>query len=261
MACSVWPSWDSSSPSRSLITPTPFSPISRYVLPAWCAWAIPSPVAVSSGSAEPAMMAVRSSRLSAGHRIRRVRRSRWARLLYPFRARITHSFNPQQFTENCCYACPCMNRLVQGPRDGDIWHYLRDSEGSLMPGKRPMTEEDLRVLYDLAIYNCTHFGPYTAIVYEDPQRTREYTNIEIAREATQVAAGLRALGIESGDRVMVMMPNCPEVIISYQAIARVGAVAIPVMPLLKGPEVHYIAHNSGAKAIITSPLLLPMLRG
>ncbi len=90
-----------------------------------------------------------------------------------------------------------------------------------MPGKRPMTEEDLRVLYDLAIYNCTHFGPYTAIVYEDPQRTREYTNIEIAREATQVAAGLRALGIESGDRVMVMMPNCPEVIISYQAIARV----------------------------------------
>ncbi|HLI87462.1 MAG TPA: long-chain fatty acid--CoA ligase [Ktedonobacteraceae bacterium] len=130
-----------------------------------------------------------------------------------------------------------------------------------MPGKRPMTEEDLRVLYDLAIYNCTHFGPYTAIVYEDPQRTREYTNIEIAREATQVAAGLRALGIESGDRVMVMMPNCPEVIISYQAIARVGAVAIPVMPLLKGPEVHYIAQNSGAKAIITSPLLLPMLRG
>jgi long-chain acyl-CoA synthetase len=130
-----------------------------------------------------------------------------------------------------------------------------------MPGKAPMTEEDLLVLYDLAIYNCTHFDLYTAIVYEDPQRVREYTNIEIAREATQLAAGLRTLGIETGDRVMVMMPNCPEVIISYQAIARVGAVTIPVMPLLKGPEVHYIAQNSAAKAIITSSLLLPILRG
>ncbi|HZR42137.1 MAG TPA: long-chain fatty acid--CoA ligase [Ktedonobacteraceae bacterium] len=124
----------------------------------------------------------------------------------------------------------------------------------------PMTDADLRVLYDLAIYNCTHFGPYTQIVYEDPQQTREYTNVEIAREATQMAAGLRNLGIEQGDRVLVMMPNCPEVVIAYQAIARAGAVIIPVLPLLKPLEVHYIAENSGAKAIITSPLLVPMLQ-
>src|SRR2546421_11376752 len=57
-----------------------------------------------------------------------------------------------------------------------------------------------------------------------------------------------------------MMVNCPEVIISYQAIARTGAVIIPVMPLLKAPEVRYIAENSAARAIITSVLLLPMLR-
>ncbi len=127
--------------------------------------------------------------------------------------------------------------------------------------ERKMEIEDLRVMYDLSIYNCLHFDPYTALVYEDAQRqeTREYTNIEIAREATQLAAGLRSLGIEKGDRVIVMMLNCPEVIIAYQAIARVGAVIIPVMPLLKAPEVHYIAQNSAAKAIITSPILLPLL--
>ncbi|MGH2494789.1 MAG: long-chain-fatty-acid--CoA ligase [Ktedonobacteraceae bacterium] len=127
--------------------------------------------------------------------------------------------------------------------------------------KRRMELEDLRVMYELSIYNCLHFDPYTALIYEDLQRqeTRAYTNVEIAREATQLAVGLRSLGIAKGDRVIVMMLNCPEVIVSYQAISRAGAIIIPVMPLLKAPEVHYIAQNSAAKAIITSPILLPLL--
>src|SRR5258708_24570743 len=33
------------------------------------------------------------------------------------------------------------------------------------------------------------------------------------------------------------------------------------MPVVKGPEVHYIAKNSAAKAVITSAVLLPLLRG
>src|SRR5438552_2299244 len=131
-----------------------------------------------------------------------------------------------------------------------------------MIGEHRMTDEDLRVLYDLSIYNCTRFGPYTEIIFEDlqNQKKREYTNIEVAQEATQLAAGLRALGIEKGDRVMMMMPNCPEVVIGYQAIARAGAVIIPVLPLLKGQEIYYIAENSGAKAIFTSAILLPLVR-
>src|SRR5438309_231632 len=120
--------------------------------------------------------------------------------------------------------------------------------------------EDLRFLYDLSIYNCRKYGPFKSLIYEDAEELREYTNVEIAKEATQLAVGLRRAGIEKGDRVIVMMLNCPEVIISYQAIARAGAVIIPVLPLLKGPEVRYIAENSAAKAIITSPILLPLLQ-
>src|SRR5947209_18881855 len=84
--------------------------------------------------------------------------------------------------------------------------------------------------------------------------------MHIAREAAQLATGLQTLGIDKGDRVIVMMLNCPEVIISYQAIARAGGIIIPVLPLLKGPEVRYIAENSAAKAIITSPILMPLLQ-
>src|SRR5438552_1424620 len=120
--------------------------------------------------------------------------------------------------------------------------------------------EDLRFLYDLSIYNCQKYGPFKSLIYEEAEELREYTNVEIAKEATQLAVGLRRSGIEKGDRVIVMMLNCPEVIISYQAIARAGAIIIPVLPLLKGPEVHYIAENSAAKAVITNPILLPLLR-
>src|SRR6266581_8626673 len=131
-------------------------------------------------------------------------------------------------------------------------HNMADNSG--------FSDADLHTLADLSIYNCRRFGPYTAIIYEDRGNVREYTNMDIAREAAQLAAGLRALGVQKGDRVIVMMINSPEVIIAYQAIARAGAIIIPVLPLLKGPEVRYIAENSAAKAIITIPVLLPLLQ-
>ncbi|HLH62843.1 MAG TPA: long-chain fatty acid--CoA ligase [Ktedonobacteraceae bacterium] len=132
-----------------------------------------------------------------------------------------------------------------------------------MTGEKRITGlQDIQALYDLAIYNYEHFGTYKMLIYEDAQQeeVREYTNLAVAREATQLAAGLRSLGIQKGDRVIVMMINSPEVIVAYQAIARAGAIIVPVLPLLKGPEVRYIAENSAAKAIITSSILLPLLQ-
>ncbi len=126
--------------------------------------------------------------------------------------------------------------------------------------QRKMSFADLHVLSDLSRYNCSRFGPFTAVIFEDGQDVREYTNFDIAREAAQLATGLQSLGIEKGDRVIVMMVNCIEVVNAYQAIARSGGIIIPVMPLLKGPEVRYIAENSAAKAIITSPILLPLVQ-
>src|SRR5204863_5838003 len=110
--------------------------------------------------------------------------------------------------------------------------------------KSLMSDQDLHTLSDLSIYNCSRFGPYTAIIYEDHQDVREYTNMHIAREAAQLATGLQTLGIDKGDRVIVMMLNCPEVIISYKAIARAGGIIISVSPLLMPAEGRYIQATS-----------------
>lgn len=119
---------------------------------------------------------------------------------------------------------------------------------------------DVHLLHDLALYNCQRREEYISLIYEFAGTTRTYTNLQIAREATQLAAGLRKLGIQQGDRVIVTTLNCPEVVVAYQAISRAGGVIIPAMPLLKAPEIHYIATNSQAKAVIASPVLFPLLQ-
>lgn len=119
---------------------------------------------------------------------------------------------------------------------------------------------NLRLLHDLSIFNCLTRDEYPALIYEDGITTRTYTNLEIAREANSLAAGLQKLGLQKGDRVIVTMLNSPEVVMAYQAISRIGGVIIPAMPLLKAPEIHYIATNSQARAVIASPILFPLLQ-
>lgn len=107
-------------------------------------------------------------------------------------------------------------------------------------------------LSDLLETNISQFGEYPLIHYKEKQ----YTNLECKMFASQFASGLHEHGITEGDRVIVCMPNCPEVIFAYQGITRAGAIIVPVMFTLHPKELHYIALNSGAKAVITSSLIL-----
>ncbi len=72
------------------------------------------------------------------------------------------------------------------------------------------------------------------------------------RAAARLAHALRRLGVERGDRVVVMLPNCPEVIESYGAILKCGAVIVPAIFLLGDKEVAHILAHSEAKIVITS---------
>jgi long-chain acyl-CoA synthetase len=111
-------------------------------------------------------------------------------------------------------------------------------------------------LAELGRYNREHFGEYTSLIYEFPGQERSYTNLEVNREANKLAHALIDLGVKKGDRVMVMMQNNPQVLIGYQALARIGAITIPVLPLLKPPEVAYIVANAQPVAMLTSTWML-----
>ncbi|MGG1677121.1 long-chain fatty acid--CoA ligase [Neobacillus sp. NRS-1170] len=107
-------------------------------------------------------------------------------------------------------------------------------------------------LKDLLETNIAEFGEYPLLFFKD----KAFTNVETKQFADQFANGLQTLGIVKDDRVIVCMPNCPEVLFAYQGITRAGAIIVPVMFTLHPKELHYIALNSGAKAVITSSYVL-----
>jgi long-chain acyl-CoA synthetase len=78
---------------------------------------------------------------------------------------------------------------------------------------------------------------------------------ELHERAARLAAWLRDEGLEPGDRVVVLMANCPEVPIAYNAIWRAGAVVTPAIFLLPPAELEHIVGDSGASLVLATPEL------
>ena len=117
-----------------------------------------------------------------------------------------------------------------------------------------MSEHHLAVL---AEESFARLGDYEQLLFEGTW----HTSGEIISRARRVATGLASLGIEAGDRVIVLTMNTSEVFVSYHAIWRAGAVVTPVIFLQTPTELRHILENSGAKAAIVSPELMPMVVG
>lgn len=77
--------------------------------------------------------------------------------------------------------------------------------------------------------------------------------------AEKLAAGLRAQGLEKGDRVALLAYNCLEWMEIYAALARAGLVAVPLNFRLTAPEISYIAEHSETRAFIVQDVLVPVV--
>jgi long-chain acyl-CoA synthetase len=101
------------------------------------------------------------------------------------------------------------------------------------------------------------WGEYVSLAFED----REWTNVEQQRAASRFAHALRRLGVQVGDRVLVLLPNCPEVLQAYAGILKAGGVIVPVVFLLSADEVRHIVTDSEAKVVVTAPAFLDKVEG
>ncbi len=85
---------------------------------------------------------------------------------------------------------------------------------------------------------------------------------QLAATVERVAAGLAGIGVGRGDRVALLLPNCPQFVYAYMAAARLGALAVPMNPILAPEEVAWIVEDSGSKVLIaverTAPIALAM---
>ncbi|MED3668000.1 long-chain fatty acid--CoA ligase [Geobacillus kaustophilus] len=107
---------------------------------------------------------------------------------------------------------------------------------------------DLRTVWTK---NIEQFGPYPALIFEG----NEYTNVDCDARSSQLAHVLIGLGVRQGDRVVVIMPNCPEVVIAFSGVLKAGAVVVPVLPLLQTQELHYIFQDCEPKLVLTAEML------
>lgn len=106
------------------------------------------------------------------------------------------------------------------------------------------------VISELTQDAAGHFGRDVAIAFPG-DRSLSYDEAEAL--AGRFAGGLAALGIGTGDRVLLHLPNGWRWIVAYHAIARLGAVVVPANILLSGEEVAFIAADSGAAVTILAP--------
>lgn len=80
--------------------------------------------------------------------------------------------------------------------------------------------------------------------------SNEITYRELNEKIKLTAAALESLGVKKGDRVALMLPNCPQYVYAFYACMQLGAVVVQVNPLYTPDELEYILNDSGAEVFI-----------
>jgi long-chain acyl-CoA synthetase len=90
---------------------------------------------------------------------------------------------------------------------------------------------------------------------------RDTTYAELGEQIARAAEGLRKLGVRKGDPVALIMPNCPQHVVAFYAILRLGAIVIEHNPLYTPRELRHQFEDHGAKVVITWDKIVDQLQG
>ena len=106
-------------------------------------------------------------------------------------------------------------------------------------------------LWDNVAVNARRYPDKAALLFLG-QRT---SYAQLLQQVERLAAWLYALGVRKGDRVVLSMQNCPQLVIAHFAILRANAVVVPVNPMNRAEELkHYITDPDARVAITTGDL-------
>lgn len=86
---------------------------------------------------------------------------------------------------------------------------------------------------------------------------KELSYSELYTQAKQFANYLQSLGVEKNDKVAIMLPNCPQAVISYYGVLMAGGIVVQTNPLYTERELEYQMNDSEAKIIVCLDILVP----
>lgn len=101
-------------------------------------------------------------------------------------------------------------------------------------------------IVDILSQNALRHPDKPALVYEE----RTYTYYEFNKVVNEFANGLLEMGVQKGEKIALMMKNSDYFAISYYAVAKTGAVVVPMNFRLVGREVTYIVDQSDSVFVI-----------
>lgn len=86
---------------------------------------------------------------------------------------------------------------------------------------------------------------------------KELSYTELYIQSLKLANYLQSIGLQKGDRVSIMLPNCPQAVIAYYGTILCGGIVVQTNPLYMERELEYQLKDSGSTYIITLDLLYP----
>ena len=89
---------------------------------------------------------------------------------------------------------------------------------------------------------------------------RETTYAQLGEQIERAAEGLRRLGVKAGDRVALILPNCPQHVVAFYAVLRLGAVVVEHNPLYTARELRHLFEDHGARVVISWDAAVEKLR-
>lgn len=111
-------------------------------------------------------------------------------------------------------------------------------------------------VYGLLRDRAEAFGNNTSLVFFG----RETTFAQLHNQVLRVANGLRRLGVKPGDRVALVMPSCPQHVIAYHAVLRLGAIVAEHNPLYTRSELLTQYRDHGATITIAWDKVAPTVQ-
>ena len=101
-------------------------------------------------------------------------------------------------------------------------------------------------LFDLLEASVSEYGDNIALEFFGATTTYA----ELGEQVLRAAEGLRLLGVQKGDTVALVLPNCPQHVVAFYAVLRLGAIVVEHNPLYTPRELRHQFEDHGAKVAI-----------
>ncbi len=102
-------------------------------------------------------------------------------------------------------------------------------------------------LHDMLEETQARFGSHIAIDFKG----KHYSYDELGSKVNAFAKGLQDMGVKPGTRIGLFMPNCPQFVIAYYAILKVGGIVVNYNPLYSATELRHQIDDSGTEIMVT----------